>query len=589
MFLDAIPGSGRGHRADAAVGTTRDAELGTIGRTSRTTTGVTPPGTEIGTIGTALFTLDRTDTNTQANAGVTEIGTTTTLFSTIIDTVIGTAVLTLLCTIDVTGSFTTGTTQGTTGTALESACLHTGGALVGALLHTHGSTTRSNTTDTAIVVTGTIGFGPTDVAATTPDAVGGTGIGATTTALSSCLRRAVLITIRLTRVGTAFSTGRTAGPSTVVRAQLFAGMEARIDTHPFTCLIAHADTVDGTTGRTTTTLSVLVPFRFLGVVVNTTAEARGRTALVTTCKTIPHAARIPTGGFLVGIELTTVRTPVAGIRGGFDMVGSRFAVGSTGGVDLHRFRTGFHTGVSCDVLTLRLAAGIALGRTTGTAISTTGGTGIATAHGARCRTGFGALGIAGGVTQPGTGDVTRSLLPTSCFAGMVFLSGVGIPWVDSIRRGRDATFQFVCDNLSAVVIKIDLFLFGDRSQCGIDRMVVGDPRRCPVVVEEVVLIRDSLFSIQFPGGHGIRIGAGLLIVPIVVFHHDFTGPIVDTKIWDSHVGIHAVVRKIGGSQIRIQHIRLGLTQQIMNGIGITIGRSRFLISSIIMLDIIDLR
>ena len=432
LLLDAIPGSGRGHRTDAAVGTTRDTELGTIGRTARTTNGVTPPGTEVGTVSTALFTFDRTDTNAQTNARVTEIGTTTTLFGTVIDTVIGTAVLTLLRTIDVTGSFTTGTTQGATGTALEPACLHTRGALIGALLHTHGSTTRSNATDTAIVVTGTIGFGPTDVATTPPNAVGGTGIGTTTTALPSCLRRAVLITIRLTRVGTAFSTGRTTGPGTVVRAQLFAGMEARIDTHPFTCLITHADTVDGTTGRTTTTLSIFVPFRLLGIVVNTAAEARGRTALVTACKTVSHAARIPTGGFLVGIELTTVGTPVAGIRGGLDMVGSRFAIGSTGGIDLHRFRTGFHTGVSGDVLTLRLAAGIALGRTTGTAISTTGGTGIATAHGARCCAGFGALRITGGVTQPGTGDVTCSLLPTGCFTGMVFFSRVGIPWVDPI-------------------------------------------------------------------------------------------------------------------------------------------------------------
>ena len=287
--------------------------------------------------------------------------------------------------------------------------------------------------------------------------------------------------------------------------------------------------------------------------------------------------------------MTTVRTPVTGIRGGLDVVGSRFAVGSTGGIDLHRFRTGFHAGVSCDVLTLRLAAGIALGRTTGTAISTTGGTGAATAHGARCCTGFGALGIAGGVTQPGTGDVTRSLLPTGCFAGMVFLSGVGIPWVDPIRRGRNATFQFVRDNLSAIVIKVNFFLLGDRCQRWIDRMIVGDPRRCPVVVEEVILIRDSLFSIQFPRWHGIRIGAGLLIVPVVVFHHDFTGPIVNPEIWDSHVGIHTVVRKIRGCQIRIQHIRLGLTQQIMDGIGITIGCSRFLISPIIVLNVVDLR
>ena len=172
---------------------------------------------------------------------------------------------------------------------------------------------------------------------------------------------------------------------------------------------------------------------------------------------------------------------------------------------------------------------------------------------------------------------------------MVFLSGVGIPWIDPIRRGRDATFQFVGDNLSAVVIKIDLFLFGDRSQRGIERMIVGDPRRCPVVVEEVILIWDSLFPIQFPGGHGIRIGAGLFIVPVVVFHHDFTGPVVNPEIRDSHVGIHAIVRKIRGSQIRIQHIRLGLTQQIMDGIGITIGRSRFLISPIIVLDVVDLR
>ena len=366
-------------------------------------------------------------------------------------------------------------------------------------------------------------------------------------------------------------------------------MEARIDTHPFTCLITHADTVDGTTGRTTTTLSILVSFGLLGIVVNTTAEARGRTALITACKTISHATRIPAGGFLVGIELATVRTPVAGIRGGLDVVGSRFAVGSTGGIDLHRFRTGFHTGVSCDVLTLRLAARIALGRTTGTAIATTGGTGVATAHGARCRTGLGALGIAGGVTQPGTGDVARSLLPTSCFTGVVFLSGIGIPWVDPIRRGRNAAFQFVGDNLSTIVIKIDLFLFGDRSQRGIDRMVIGDPRRCPVVVEKIILIRDSLFAIQFPGGHGIRIGSGLFIVSVVVFHHDFTGPIVNPEIWDSHVGIHTVVRKIGGSQICIQHIRLSLTQQIMNGIGITIGCSRFLISPIIMLNVVDLR
>lgn len=248
LLLDAISGSGRGHRTDAAVGTSRDTELGTIGRTTRTTTGVTPPGTEIGTVGTALFTLDGTDTNAQANARVTEIRTTATLFGTVVDTVIGTAVLTLLRTVDVTDSFTTGTTQGATGTALEPACLHTRGALIGALLHTHGSTTRTNTTNTAVVVTSTVGFSPTDVAATSPNTIGGTSIGATTTALSSCLRRAVLIAIRLARVGTAFSTGRTAGPSTVVRAQLFAGMEARIDTHPFTCLIAHTDTVDGTTG-----------------------------------------------------------------------------------------------------------------------------------------------------------------------------------------------------------------------------------------------------------------------------------------------------------------------------------------------------
>ena len=398
LFLNAIPGSGRGHRTDAAVGTTRDTELGTIGRTARTTNGVTPPGTEVGTVGTALFTFDRTDTDAQTNAGVTEIGTTATLFGTVVDTVIGTAVLTLLCTIDVTGSFTTGTTQGATGTALEPTRLHTRGALVGALLHTHRGTTRSNTTDTAIVVTGSIRFGPTDVATTPTNAVGRTGIGTTTATLSSCLRRAVLIAIRLTRVGTAFSTGRTTGPSTVVRAQLFAGMEARIDTHPFTCLITHADTVDGTTGRTTTTLSILVTFGLLSVVVNTTSEARGRTALVTACKTISHAARIPTGGFLVGIELATVRTPVAGIRGGLDMVGSRFTVGSTGGIDLHCFRTGFHTGVSGDVLTLCFTTGTALRRTTGTTLATTGGTGITTAHGARCRTGFGALRIAGGVT-----------------------------------------------------------------------------------------------------------------------------------------------------------------------------------------------
>ena len=472
---------------------------------------------------------------------------------------------------------------------MEPTCLHTGGALVGALLHTHGSTTRSNTTDAAVVVTGSVRFGTADVATTPPNTVGGTGIGTTTTTLSSCLRRAVLITIRLTRVSTAFSTRRTAGPGTVVRAQLFAGMEARIDTHPFTCLITHTDTVDGTTGRTTTTLSILVAFRLLSIVVNTTAEARGRTALVTACKTISHTARIPAGGFLVGIELTTVRTPVAGIRGGLDVVDSRFAVGSTGGIDLHCFRTGFHTGISGDVLTLRLAAGIALGRTAGTAISTTGGTGIATAHGARCRTGFGALGIAGGVAQPGTGDVTRSLLPTGCFAGMVFLSGVRIPWVDPIRRGRDATFQFVRDNFSTVVIEIDFFLLGDRCQGWIDRMIVGDSRRCPVVVEEVILIWDSLFAIQFSRGHGIRIGAGFLIVPIVVFHQDLAGPMVNPEIWDSHVGIHTIVRKIRGCQIRIQHIRLGLTQQIMDGIGITIGRSRFLISSIIMLDVVDLR
>lgn len=248
LLLDAIPGSGRGHRTDATVRTSRDTELGTIGRTTRATTGVTPPGTEVGTVGTALFTLDRTDTDAQANAGVTEIGTTTTLFGTVVDTVIGTTVLTLLRTIDVTGSLTTGTTQGTTGTTLEPTCLYTGRALVGALLHTHGSTTRSNTTNTAVIVTSAIRFGPTDVAATTPDAVGGTSIGTTTTTLSSCLRRAVLITIRLTRVGTTFSAGRTAGPGTVVRTQLFAGMEARIDTHPLTCLITHADTVDGTTG-----------------------------------------------------------------------------------------------------------------------------------------------------------------------------------------------------------------------------------------------------------------------------------------------------------------------------------------------------
>ena len=271
------------------------------------------------------------------------------------------------------------------------------------------------------------------------------------------------------------------------------------------------------------------------------------------------------------------------------MVGSRFTVGSTGGIDLHCFRTGFHTGVSCDVLTLRFTTGIALGRTTGTAITTTGGTSVATAHGARCRTGFGALGITGGVTQPGTSDVARSLLPTGCFAGMVFLSGIGIPWVDPIRRGRNATFQFVRDNFSAIVIKVDFFLLGDRSQRGIERMVIGDPRRCPVVVEEVILIRDSLFSIQFPRRHSIRIGAGLFIVPVVVFHHDFTGPMVNPEIWDSHVGIHAVVRKIRGCQIRIQHIRLGLTQQIVNGVGIAIGRSRFLISPIIVLDVVDLR
>ena len=197
LLLNAIPGSGRGHRADATVGTGRDTEFGTIGRTTRTTTGVTPPGTEIGTVGTALFTLDRTDTNAQANARVTEIGTTTTLFGTVVDTVIGTAVFTLLRTVDVTGSLTTGTTQGTTGTTLESTCLHTGGALLGALLHTHGSTTRSDATDTAIVVTGPVRFGPTDVAATTTNTIGGTSIGATTTTLSSCLRRAVLITIRL--------------------------------------------------------------------------------------------------------------------------------------------------------------------------------------------------------------------------------------------------------------------------------------------------------------------------------------------------------------------------------------------------------
>ena len=145
------------------------------------------------------------------------------------------------------------------------------------------------------------------------------------------------------------------------------------------------------------------------------------------------------------------------------MVGSRFAVGSTGGIDLHCFRTGFHTGISSDVLTLRLAAGIALGRTTGAAIATTGGTSIATAHSACCRTGFGALRITGGVTQTRTGNVTRSLLPTGCFTGMVFLSGIGIPWVDPIRRGRNATFQFVGDNLSAVVIKVNLLLLGDRS------------------------------------------------------------------------------------------------------------------------------
>ena len=366
-------------------------------------------------------------------------------------------------------------------------------------------------------------------------------------------------------------------------------MEARIDTHPFTCLITHADTVDGTTGGTTTTLSILVPFRLLGIVVDTTAEARGRTTLVTACKTISHAARIPAGGFLVGIELTTVRTSVTGIRGGLDVVGSRFAVGSTGGVDLHCLGTSFHTGVSGDVLTLCFTAGIALGRTTGTAISTTGGTCIATAHGARCCTGFGALGITGGVTQSGTGDVTCSLLSTGCFAGMVFFSGVGIPWVEPIRRSRNATFQFVGDNFSAIVIKIDLFLLGDRSQCGIERMVIGDPRGCPIVVEEIILIRDSLFAIQFPGRHSIRIGATLFIVPVVVFHHDFTGPIVNPEIWDSHVGIHAVVRKIRSGQIRIQHIRLGLTQQIMDGIGITIGRSRFLISPIIVLDVVNLR
>lgn len=271
------------------------------------------------------------------------------------------------------------------------------------------------------------------------------------------------------------------------------------------------------------------------------------------------------------------------------MVGSRFAVGSTSGIDLHRFRTGFHTCISCDVLTLRFTTGIALGRTTGTAIATTGGTSVTTAHGTCRRTGFGALGIAGGVTQPGTGDVTRSLLPTGCFAGMVFLSGVGISWINPIRRGRNATFQFIRNNLSAIVIEIDLSLFGDRCQRGIDRMVVRDPRRCPVVIEKVILIRDSLFSIQFPGRHGIRIGAGLLIVPIVVFHHDFTGPIVNPEIWDSHVGIHAIVRKIGGGQIRIHYIRLSLAQQIMDGIGITIGRSRFLISPIIVLDVVDLR
>lgn len=306
LLLNPIPGSGRSHRADATVGTGRDTEFRAIGRTTRTATGVTPPGTEVGTVGTALFTLDRTDTNAQANAGVTEIGTTTTLFGAVVDTVIGTAVLTLLCTVDVTGSLTTGTTQGTTGTALEPTRLHTRGALIGTLLHTHGSTTRSDATDAAVIVTGSIGFSSTDVAATPPNTVGGTCIGTTTTTLSSCLRRAVLITIRLTRVGTAFSTGRTAGPSTVVRAQLFAGMEARIDTHPLTCLITHTDTVDGTTGRTTTTLSILVPFRLLGIVVDTPTEARGRTTLVTACKTISHATRIPTGGFLVGIELATV-------------------------------------------------------------------------------------------------------------------------------------------------------------------------------------------------------------------------------------------------------------------------------------------
>ena len=366
-------------------------------------------------------------------------------------------------------------------------------------------------------------------------------------------------------------------------------MEARIDTHPLTCLITHADTVDGTTGRTTTTLSILVPFRLLGIVVNTTAEARGRTALVTARKTVSHAAGIPTGGFLIGIELTAVRAPVAGIRGGLDVVGRRFSIGSTSGIDLHGLRTCFDTGVSGDVLTLRLTTGIALGRTTGAAISTIGSTGIATAHGTGRGTGFGALRIAGGVTQPSTGDVTRSLLSTSCFAGMIFFSRVGIPWVDSIRSGRNAAFQFVGDNFSAVVIKVDLFLFGDRSQRGIDRMVIRNSRRCPVVVKEVILIRDSLFSIQFPGGHGIRIGAGLFIVPVVVFHHDFTGPMLNPKIWDSHVGIHAIVRKIGGSQICIHHIRLSLTQQIMNGIGITIGCSRFLISPIIMLDVVDLR
>jgi hypothetical protein len=264
------------------------------------------------------------------------------------DTVYFTTLLTGSRACDVTSCFTSRRAFGGTSTALESTGVNASRTLRRACVRTQRCARSTHAIHSAVSFTSICVTGTTNCATTNGNAILRTSVlTGRITSVFTCfvlsLALAVCVTSVRTTDFTSSSAIRRTCPCAVIGAGGFTSFETGVNTIAFADARTTADAVHGTTGRTTTSMPSLIAVTFFSSVVHTSTVARSRAGTLTRREAFTHTTSIPTCGFLIGIELTRVRTSGARIYFCTDLVLGRNTIATASCGNLDRFCACFQT------------------------------------------------------------------------------------------------------------------------------------------------------------------------------------------------------------------------------------------------------